>query len=172
MIRRFSGGGTVIVDEETIFVTMICNRDSVNIPPFPNSILCWNGSIYGYPLRDIAFQIKENDFAIETKKFGGNAQYICKDRWLHHSTLLWNYHPEKMKYLKIPPKMPAYRQGRDHENFLCALSSYLANKNAFIQDLLESLSRHFIVEEVVLGEVMEYLERPHRKATEKLLKGV
>lgn len=39
LIRRFSGGGTVIVDEETIFVTFICNKSLHPFAPYPEPIL-------------------------------------------------------------------------------------------------------------------------------------
>ena len=35
VIKRFSGGGTVVVDENTLFVTLICNTDDVPIKPSP-----------------------------------------------------------------------------------------------------------------------------------------
>jgi lipoate-protein ligase A len=165
VIRRFSGGGTVVVDEQTLFVTMICNREAVNIAPFPNPILCWNGGLYKRPLKGIDFQIMENDYAIGTKKFGGNAQYICKDRWLHHSTLLWHFNPEKMRYLEIPKKMPSYREGRTHNDFLCSLSNHVDSKENFCMSFISSLSTSFHIQETTMVEAEGYLKLPHRKAT-------
>ncbi len=165
VVRRFSGGGTVVVDEHTLFVTMICNSSDVAVPPFPQQILSWNGALYNKALGTVDFQIQENDYAIGRKKVGGNAQYICKERWLHHTTLLWDFDPQKMEVLKIPPKMPKYREGRAHSDFLSPLSSHLADKEEFFQKFQASLSEHFEVEKATLKDAEERLGRPHRKAT-------
>lgn len=168
VIRRFSGGGTVIVDESTIFVTMICNRNAVAIAPFPRKILCWNGSLYHSLLQEEGFEVRENDYVMGDKKFGGNAQYICKERWLHHSTLLWDFNADNMDYLKLPPKMPTYRNRRSHSDFLCPLSPYLPNKQMFYDGLFDSLSQHFSLQTTPLQEMESCLNRPHRKSTKKI----
>jgi lipoate-protein ligase A len=43
-------------------------------------------------------------------KFGGNAQAITGKRWLHHSSLLWDFQPQRMGLLAQPRKQPQYRQ--------------------------------------------------------------
>jgi len=62
VIRRFTGGGTVIVDQGTIFVTLICNKDAVpDIQPFPRSIMSWSGQLYSQVFKGIGdFQLREN----------------------------------------------------------------------------------------------------------------
>ena len=57
--------------------------------------------------------------AIGGKKFSGNAQARKKEYFLHHGTFLYDFDIPKVKiYLKHPPKEPAYRKGRHHEDFL------------------------------------------------------
>lgn len=52
VIRRFSGGGTVIVDEGTIFITFICNKDAiVDLLPYPRPIMSWSAKLYGDVLK-------------------------------------------------------------------------------------------------------------------------
>src|SRR6187402_1346020 len=47
VLRRFSGGGTVIVDEETLFLTFFIQKQHLpHIAPFPLSILQWTASLY------------------------------------------------------------------------------------------------------------------------------
>ncbi|CAK9162933.1 unnamed protein product [Ilex paraguariensis] len=47
VIKRFTGGGTVIVDQGTVFASLIYNRDAVpGVHPYSRSIMCWSGSIY------------------------------------------------------------------------------------------------------------------------------
>jgi lipoate-protein ligase A len=62
VIRRFTGGGTVIVDKETIFVTLICNRDAVpSLKLYPQPIMSWTGTLYQEALCDFGkFHLREN----------------------------------------------------------------------------------------------------------------
>ncbi|XP_061350655.1 uncharacterized protein LOC133295811 isoform X1 [Gastrolobium bilobum] len=62
IIRRFTGGGTVVVDHDTIFVTLICNKDAVsNVQPFPRSIMSWSGLLYSEVFEGLAdFRLREN----------------------------------------------------------------------------------------------------------------
>lgn len=53
------------------------------------------------------------DYALGNLKFGGNAQAITKNRWLHHSSLLWDFDEARMaRILQNPKKAPEYRQVR------------------------------------------------------------
>ncbi|CAM9547234.1 unnamed protein product, partial [Heterosigma akashiwo] len=98
MIKRFTGGGTVIVDEDTIFISLIMNKASFpQIEPFPRTIMDWTGEVYSpvfekylSPFSE-SFAVRENDYVLGDKKFGGNAQSIIKDRWLHHTSFLWDF---------------------------------------------------------------------------------
>ncbi len=142
LIKRFSGGGTVFVDEDTLFVTFIFQKKSHSFEPFPKSILDWVGSLFKQTLSLPHFSIKENDFALGEKKVGGNAQYIKKERWLHHTSFLWDFKKEHMNYLLHPPKEPSYRQKRSHLDFLTTLSP-LISKDLFEERLISTLSSHF-----------------------------
>ena len=46
LIRRFTGGGTVIVDQSTIFNSFIMNADEAQTQPYPRNIMSWTESIY------------------------------------------------------------------------------------------------------------------------------
>jgi lipoate-protein ligase A len=165
VIRRFSGGGTVVIDEQTIFATFIFNAKDIQVGCCPQKVMQWTGEIYQPLLCGIDFQLKENDYAIGDKKFGGNAQYLCKNRWLHHSSLLWNFSLANMDYLLMPQKYPAYRQSRKHADFLCKLSHYFQSPVQVTKHIIQQVSQRFNIEEVCLDDILEVLERPHRKAT-------
>lgn len=165
IIRRFSGGGTVFVDEDTHFVTLIFNSGDLNIPCCPQKIMEWTHQIYQPVFADLDFKIRENDYVIENKKFGGNAQYMRKNRWLHHSSLLWDFDPSNMEYLAIPPRMPIYREKRSHTDFLCRLRDYYSSRNVLENKIVKELERQFEIITVSLEHVQEILEEPHRKAT-------
>lgn len=161
LIKRFSGGGTVVVDENTIFITFICNKADIPIAAEPKAIMQWTATLY----KDVfpGFALRDNDYVFGDKKFGGNAQYIKKDRWLHHTTFLWDYSQERMQMLSMPARMPAYRQGRSHLDFVTTLKESFSRKEDVGNAVKETLSHHFTLlpfEEVPLPE--------SRRATEKI----
>lgn len=141
LLKRFSGGGTVVVDEDTLFVTFICNKRSHSFPAFPEPIMRWAGEFFVEAFQIEGFALRENDFVIGERKCGGNAQYIRKDRWLHHTSFLWDYSEEKMGHLLLPKKRPTYRGERSHGDFLCRLKDYAPSRQALVQGILTTLKR-------------------------------
>lgn len=165
LIRRFSGGGTVVVNPHTCFVTFICNTSTIPIPPFPEKIMRWTESLYAPLFTPHPFQLIENDYVIGNRKCGGNAQSISKGRWLHHSSFLWDYCPAQMAYLKIPSKAPVYRAGRSHADFLCCLKEYWQAPELFFESLKQLLSQRFHLVENQQEEIEHLRNIPHRQAT-------
>lgn len=165
VIKRFSGGGTVVVDEQTLFASFIINKESVDVRCVPDQVHSWAERFYQNVFLEEDFRLRENDYVFGEHKFGGNAQYLRKDRWLHHTTFLWEFNSENMSYLKIPSKAPKYRCGRDHTDFLCHLSERLPNKDLFFERIRRQLSEKFIVKNVNLQEVTPLIAKEHRKAT-------
>ncbi|KAI3526694.1 hypothetical protein L1887_05955 [Cichorium endivia] len=144
VIRRFTGGGTVIVDDGTIFVSFICNKDSVpDVQPYPRHIMSWSSVLYSKVFHGIAdFKLRENDYVFGVRKFGGNAQSITKNRWIHHTSFLWDYKTRNMSYLKVPKRAPDYRLARDHLDFICPMKDYLSRLD-FIDKTIEAARSHF-----------------------------
>lgn len=161
VIRRFSGGGTVVVDEETIFISFLCQSASHSFSPYPEPIMRWTEGIYKEALGLPHFALRENDYVIGERKVGGNAQYLRKGRWLHHSTFLWDYKKEHMDLLLHPKKTPKYRSERSHEAFVTKLKSYVATKEEFLERLVSLLGG----ETVSFDELFPILEKPHRQST-------
>lgn len=165
IIRRFSGGGTVVVDPNTIFITFICQADEMQVSCCPRKIMGWTEQFYRPLFKDAPFSLQENDYVLGARKVGGNAQYLSKNRWLHHSSFLWDYEPEKMAYLLMPPKAPAYRAGRQHADFLCRLKEHWIDLPSFIQQFKASLHQQFQVVSDPIQSFEEMLQRPHRRST-------
>lgn len=166
LIKRFSGGGTVYIDPDTVFVTFICETATIPIHAQPKSILEWTATIY-HPLFQ-GFEVRENDYVFGDRKFGGNAQYIQKNRWLHHTSFLWAYNPEKMHYLKLPERRPQYRGERSHEAFLCSLQFLFNKKETLVQSLCKHFENVLQAQPIHLDEIEGMLKQPHRKTTIKL----
>lgn len=161
LIRRFSGGGTVVVNEDTLFVTFIFNEEEIGVSCTPGNVMKWVAGFHTSLFDPHPFHLRENDFVIGERKCGGNAQYLTRGRWLHHTSFLWDYHPSQMALLKHPPKMPSYRENREHEAFVCRAGEYLA-QDLYLERCRHKLSEVFRLNEVV--SISEYLERPHRKS--------
>lgn len=140
VLKRFSGGGTVIVDHNTLFVTFICLKDAHPFPAYPEPILRWAETVYKQAFDLPSFALKDNDFVLGEKKCGGNAQYIRKTHWLIHTSFLWDYDEENMEYLLHPKKTPAYRQGRSHNDFLCKLKDHFPSKEALVLALKKEIN--------------------------------
>jgi lipoate-protein ligase A len=166
LIKRFSGGGTVIVDENTLFITFICQKQMHDFPAYPEPIMKWTEGLYRQALDLPGFSLKENDYVIGHRKFGGNAQYIKKDRWLHHTSLLWDYSKEKMQYLLHPKKTPEYRQGRSHEEFLCRLSESFSHKEQVIDRIIQTMQNRYTIQNVSLDEVLSTNQEQTRQSTQ------
>lgn len=162
LIKRYSGGGTVFVDPETIFVTFICNTSTFEeVAPNPKAIMQWSEGVYKpfFP----NFSLRENDYVFGERKFGGNAQYIQKGRWLHHTSFLWNFDPKNMEYLRLPEKRPTYRGERSHADFLCTLSSAFSGKEQCLSALEGHLRTTLSLKDGTWNP--DLLHLPHRKST-------
>ena len=166
VIKRFSGGGTVYVDSHTLFVTFILNKDALNISPFPEPILKWGEQFYTDIFKHENFKLKENDYVLGDKKIGGNAKYIRKDRWLLHTSFLWDYSEEKMHLLQNPAKAPDYRKKRSHEAFLTPLKNHYPSLNALLERIQPSLKQHFDLQKIYQEYPEDFLELEHRKSTQ------
>lgn len=165
LIKRFSGGGTVLVDENTLFITFISQKQIHSFPAYPEPIMRWSEEIYRQAFGREDFQLKENDFVLGNRKCGGNAQYIKKDRWLHHTSFLWDYSPEKMQLLLHPKKTPTYRQERAHGDFICKLSDYFESQESLIEQFVQVMNERFGVVSAELEDALEIRNQNARLST-------
>ena len=87
VIKRFSGGGTVVVDNSTFCLTFILNKvfiwindkkqDQFPSMVFPTPFMDWSGEFYTKVFNRIgvsSFALRENDYVFNDQKFAGNAQ--------------------------------------------------------------------------------------------------
>jgi len=105
------------------------------------------------------FRLSETDYTFGERKFGGNAQYISKSRWLHHTSFLWDYDSEKMRCLKHPPKEPVYREKRSHEDFILRLSETMPSRGAFLDSVQDQLREYFDPHTVTLEQARSAADR-------------
>src|SRR5262245_14038757 len=69
LIRRVSGGGTVYVDRQTIFVTFIANEEATQVPCQPRKIMEWTDRLYSPFFRPYPFCIQDHDYTMGDRKF-------------------------------------------------------------------------------------------------------
>ncbi len=165
VIQRFSGGGTVIVDDDTLFLSFIFPRSFHRFVPFPETIFRWSDQFLQQALGLPSFRLKETDFVIANRKCGGNAQYIRKNCWLQHTTFLWDYKQEYMDLLLLPEKQPKYRENRSHEAFLSPLKACFPKREMFFDCVIRALSKQYKVKNYSLERALLQMQEPHRKAT-------
>lgn len=91
VVRRLSGGGAVYNDLDNINFTFIAHRSS-SYTKTENKFEKFALPIIN-ALKSLGINAKftgRNDITIDDKKISGNAQYLLKNKILHHGTLLYN----------------------------------------------------------------------------------
>ncbi len=171
IIRRFSGGGTVVVDETTIFWTLIIDEDDLPCNKNPVDVMAWTGHVLAPLFMPHALRVEEQDYVIGGKKIGGNAQSFSCGRVLHHTSWLWSWRHERMALLKMPQRQPAYREQREHSAFCQRLSTCFQTKESFVRALEKALEEDFDCRKGAQGQIDEALHRPHRKELQWLCQG-
>lgn len=166
IIKRYSGGGSVVIDENTLFITFIASNTLLNASAFPEHIHNWALTHYQPWLS--AIHLKENDYCLGDKKFGGNAQYITKSRFVHHSSLLWSYDSSLMSLLTLPEKAPRYREKRPHSDFLCTLQPHFHSKEELFNQFTHHLKERYSLKTPPLEKVMEIKHLSFRKTSERI----
>jgi len=164
VIQRFTGGGTVVVDGDTLFASLIlAAADVPGVEPFPQPIMRWTERLYASVFgRYGAFALRENDYVLGPRKFGGNAQAITRGRWLHHTSFLWDFDPARMALLAHPPRAPQYRAAREHGDFVTRLRDVAPHRPAVLADVAASLTKlGFDVRSASLEEAEAHLMLDH-----------
>lgn len=189
VIKRFSGGGTVLIDSNTVFVSFIMNTGDSPSRPFPRDLMNYATNIFKEVWRSPLFSMRGHDFCLGDRKFGGNAQSITRGRFCHHTSMLFDFNRSYMdRYLLIPilSKQPEYRSKRGHSDFLCtlkdfsyshenglALESVMNNPShgngLFFSDrLVEVLDKSFECVDVSYDSVLPQLQVEHDRRTHVL----
>lgn len=170
IIRRFSGGGAVVVDEHTLFSTLILRKDAVPCSLAPDAIMSWSYQLYAQAFASVPLCLEEHDYVLEGRKVGGNAQCFTKDRFLHHTSFLWDFSPEMMKVLQQPRRQPHYRNNRSHEMFCTQLKERFVSKDYFFSSVVATLGKLFVCRSVSRQTAEKVLGLPHRKQLSKCSK--
>lgn len=124
VLRRSSGGGTVLQGQGCLNYTFILSKDrGRQISDLRESYQFVLGLVVN-ALKECNIQASfqpTSDLALNAnqKKFSGNAQKRGRKFIMHHGTILYNFDLTLIeKYLRMPKDMPAYRKERRHADFV------------------------------------------------------
>lgn len=123
VVRRFSGGGAVVVGRGCMNFTVV-----LALPVYPE--LADVARSFRIVLHGIADALAVDglslaggtDLVVGARKVSGNAQRRGRRALLHHGTLLYDFDPMlAARYLREPRRQPEYRERRPHTDFLGCL---------------------------------------------------
>lgn len=120
--RRSSGGGTVILGPGVLNFTVVLPADGGpgfgGIDTAQHQVLEHFAAALETLVPGITVE-GSGDLAIHGRKFVGSAQRRLRHHFLIHLSLLNRFALERVgRYLCPPPREPAYRSGRPHDDFL------------------------------------------------------
>lgn len=123
ILRRFTGGGTVLQGPGCLNYSLALKNSSVGIPIDLTESYRFVLGRHRQFLRDCLSEPVEvqgiSDLAIRGWKFSGNAQHRRRDCTLFHGTFLLDFDLSLIETcLPMPSRQPAYRAGRPHRMFL------------------------------------------------------
>lgn len=124
ILRRASGGGTVVIGPRCLCFSLVLNYDHA---PRLNEIPASNRYILSRVANALAPVVPAaiegtSDLAASGVKFSGNAQQRKRTHFLHHGTLLCGFDLALVsKYLRAPERQPDYRRNRPHAEFVTNL---------------------------------------------------
>jgi len=154
ILRRCSGGGTVLQGPGCVNYAIILPMSSVSHPshssPAPGpeqkhsegGITAANQFIMGVHRAALTKLLGKEvtieghtDLAIAGRKFSGNAQRRKRTHLLFHGSFLLGFDLELIsQFLRFPSRQPAYREGREHLDFLTTLDVRRDNLQLALQE--------------------------------------
>jgi len=120
IVRRISGGGAVVIGPGCLNYALVLSLDR---RPELRDVDRSYDLILGRVAAALGIagvrRAGASDLAIGDRKLGGSAQRRGRCALLHHGTVLYGFDVRAMeRYLKPPPRQPAYRANRPHGAFV------------------------------------------------------
>lgn len=124
-----------------------------------------------------SFNLAGHDYALGDKKIGGNAQSFSRDRFVHHTSFLWDYDDDLMELLTLPKDRPEYRGSRPHSEFVTRIKDSVGNDvegvdrgmHHMIDGVLEQLDTMFDLREVSVDEAVDVASTSLKRQSNKII---
>jgi lipoate-protein ligase A len=123
ILRRRGGGCSVVVDPGNVIISV-----SLRVAGIGGSLQCfeeitrWIATALASAGFDGVHREAPSDLALGGRKVGGACIYRARDLLHYSATLLVEPDVGLMeRYLRHPPREPAYRRGRRHADFVASL---------------------------------------------------
>src|SRR5262245_61334976 len=120
VVRRFSGGGAVVLGpgcvNYAVAISLVSRPELADV----GASLCFvlQHIVNAFGLEGLAVA-PPSDLALDGRKVSGNAQRRGRRAMLQHGTILYDFDPSlAVRYLETPPREPAYRRRRRHDDFM------------------------------------------------------
>ncbi|WGI36736.1 lipoate--protein ligase [Mesomycoplasma lagogenitalium] len=106
LYRRNSGGGAVYHDLGNLNFSFITKKDERSYEKFLEPVMEFLKTL------NLNVEFKgRNDLVVNGSKFSGNAQFIYKDKMVHHGTILFNVDLTKLSKVLNPSKLKMESKG-------------------------------------------------------------
>ncbi|MGC1274378.1 MAG: lipoate--protein ligase family protein, partial [Planctomycetaceae bacterium] len=125
IVRRCSGGGTVLLGPGSLVFSLVLRLESnghlANVGRATQIILDRILNTLRRQIGDLERQ-GTSDLTTGDVKVSGNSQRWLRTTLLHHGTLLYGFDVARIdRYLTAPEREPDYRRGRSHGEFVTNL---------------------------------------------------
>ncbi len=125
ILRRISGGAAIVTGPGCFMYALVLgyqNRPYLRVVSQAHEFVLGAITRALRPLVPGVDLRGTSDLAVGDLKFSGNSMRCRRTHMLYHGTILYNFPLELIsRCLKIPPRMPGYRDGREHETFIANL---------------------------------------------------
>ena len=171
ILRRASGGGTVLQGKGCLNYSLVLSKDH-------DPAVADLRRSYAYILERVVLALKNigvqaefhpiSDIALSQgqKKISGNAQKRAKKFILHHGTILYGFDLKNIgKYLKMPADTPDYRRGRAHKDFVANVACDGRDIKKAISDVFGAVGEEQFMDDHELECLQEFLDSRKAQCT-------
>ncbi|MDP3179032.1 MAG: hypothetical protein Q8M76_14080 [Spirochaetaceae bacterium] len=145
VIRRVSGGGTVVLDRDCIVVE-VGHRPRTRLIASDFMAAC-NGAIIR-ALRELGIMAEQDegwpDIRVGAKKLAGCAVGIRKNQYLYGASVIGSRSTKALaeRYLRLPERRPSYRCDRSHSDFMTSLEELGFAAGVGLATRIQEIIRH------------------------------